>query len=421
MPFDIQKIRNQLRNKLSNRPQDPFEFRPPKAKKDETIKIRFYVLQPLVKGEKCFGGIASRSMDDLFALKHGNHWVNNKPHACPRINSDEPCELCDAGFDMLRETDDKDKRRAIIQNWLGQSVYAVNIYVPNIQSNPEPLRGKVMFFNAPKTCFDQWYAAVNRDSGGDAADPEAYGVFYDPEAAYLYQLEIVINGNNNSYKTSKFLAQMGAHPIARTKDGNPDAKRIQAILDQRHDLWTKVETPNPDKIRKLANAMLHGTDTEEVTEGTTAPAAPAAPRKPAAAAARPAARPRPQPEPEPEPEPELEPEGAGDDTLEEELPGNGEVLEQEAEVEAPPPPPKKPAATTKAAPARPTAAAKAPASPTSRATAAKAPASPTSRATAAAKAPAKAPAKGKAATADAEDDNEIDRLLGELTPTEDSE
>jgi hypothetical protein len=415
MTYDVQKIRNQLRNKLSTRPQDPFEFRPPKAKKDETLKLRFYVLTPLVKGDKCHGGTASRSMDDLFCIKHGNHWVNNKPHACPRVNRDEPCELCDAGFDMLRETDDKDKRRAIIQNWLSQSVYLVNIYFPNIQSNPEALRGKVMFFNAPKTCFDQWYAAVNRDTGGDEADPEAFGVFYDPENAYLYQLEIVLNGNNNSYKTSKFLAQMGPHPIARLKDGSADSKRIQTLLDQRHDLATKIEEPNPDKIRKLCNSMLNGTDvdddqagSEEATQPATPPparsattAGPAARTTQATAPAKPGTRPapakpstRPAPAPEPEPEP-----GTGDEsTLEPELPeGNGEALEPETEAEAPPPAPKKPAQKPPQRPAT-TTTSKAPV---------KAPA----------KAPVKAPVKAPAAAAE-EDDSEIDRLLGELTPQE---
>jgi hypothetical protein len=415
MPFNINRIRDQIRNKLGNRPLDPFEFRPPKAKKDEIIKIRMYILPPLNEGDTCNGGTASRGMDDLFCIKHGNHWVNKRAYPCPRTNHDWPCEMCDTGFEQLRaipkNDQNQDARQAVVRNWLSQQVYLVNIYFPNISSNPESLRGKVMFFNAPKTCFDQWTAAINRDAGGDTADPEAYGVFYDPEAAFMYQLEIQLSGNNNSYKTSRFLASMGAHPIARKKDQSIDEKRIQDILDQRHDLWTKIEVAKPEVIHKLVNQIMNGDDSEgdesaqaqqtpaKPTPAKPAPAKPMAKPAPAKPMAKPAARPAPADD-------ETLDESSGDDDQgvpfdEPESPADEATLE--TEVEAPPAKvgakaPAKPALAkpmAKPAPVKPAPAKPAPAKPAAK--------------------PAPAKPAAKAATSVANDD-EIDRLLDEITP-----
>lgn len=264
--YDIDAIRAQMRAQMSSRPKDPFEFRPPKIKKGETVKYRYFVLPPLKEGDKCASGLASRDMG-AFAIKNGQHWVNNSPHPCPRAFNNEECQLCSIGFDLLNEAgEDDDKRKAIVKRWLAQQLFAVNIYFPNVEANPEDVRGKTMWTNAQKVVMDMFMAALNRDSGGDAADPEAYGVFFDENNAYLFQLEVKGEGKYNGYKGSKFLANLGRMPIVG-QAGKPNAAAIQKILDSRHDLWTKIEVPDPQKIAKLAHKMISGDVGGEGGEG----------------------------------------------------------------------------------------------------------------------------------------------------------
>lgn len=259
--FDLEKIRKKMAQKVDGRKIDPFEFRAPKAKATEVIKYRFYILPELAKGDKVHGGTASRDMD-LFVVKHGQHWINNRPHSCPRLFNDEECEMCSVGFEALNEIPktDTDKRTAVRKQWLSSSVFAANIYFPPIDPNPEDLRGKVLWYNAPKQVFDLWYAALSRDDQGDTDDPEAFGVIYDPFNAFLFQLVVKSGGSYNEYKASKFIATAGAHPIVMLPNKRPDEAAITRILDSRHDLYTKIEIPNPAKIVQLCQSMLHGSD-----------------------------------------------------------------------------------------------------------------------------------------------------------------
>ncbi len=260
--FDIEKIRKKMAQKADGRKVDPFEFRPAKAKAGEAVKYRCYVLPDVNKGDKVYGGVASRDMD-LFVLKHGQHWINKRPHACPRLFSEEECDMCQIGFDALKEIpkEQKEARTAIIKQWLASSVFAANLYFPPIDPNPEEIRGKVLWFNAPKQIFDIWFAAVNRNDLGDADDPEAFGVFYDPYNAFMFQLVAKQKGDYNEYTTSKFIAAAGSHPIVQLPSSKkPDEDAIQKILDMRHDLYTKIETPNPAAIAALAQSIMNGGD-----------------------------------------------------------------------------------------------------------------------------------------------------------------
>jgi hypothetical protein len=199
--------------------------------------------------------------------------VNDRPHPCPRIYSEgaDECPICSFGFDLLREEQNQEKRRLILNQWMPQSYYMVNIYFPNVKTNPEDLRGKAKFYNASKTLFDQWTSCLLRDDAGDPEDPQAFGVFFDESSAFCYQLEVLKSGRNNSYKTSKFLPN-GGEPIAiASKDGAPNTKAIQKILDNRIDLYSKIEEPDLDKIRKLANVMVNGDDDDGFDEDETSP------------------------------------------------------------------------------------------------------------------------------------------------------
>lgn len=264
--YDVQAIRDKLRQQMSGRFNDPDEFKPEKAQDaSEPIKYRFYVLPPLFKGEKCKSGTATRDMPSFF-LQFGQHWINNKPYSCPRVweAADDECPICRFGFDLMKGESNKEARRKIIDQWMPTTYYMVNIFFPNVKANPEDLRNKVKYYKAPKTCLDLWNAAIMRDDAGDKDDPNAFGVFYDEEAAFLFQLEVVKQGLNNSYKTSKFLANAGKpQPIVTLDDGSPNKKAIEAVLSHRIDLFTKTEEPDMKVINKVASILIDGNDDDD--------------------------------------------------------------------------------------------------------------------------------------------------------------
>lgn len=280
MAYDVQAIRKKLQGSTRGRFNDPDMFKPEKAQDTTTpIKYRFFVLPPVMKGDTTNSGSATKSMEQFF-VTHGNHWVNDRPHPCPRIYSEgaDECPICSFGFDLLREEQNQEKRRLILNQWMPQSYYMVNIYFPNVKTNPEDLRGKTRYYNASKTLFDQWTSCLLRDDAGDPEDPQAFGVFFDESAAFCYQLEVLKSGRNNSYKTSKFLAN-GGEPIAvASKDGNPNAKAIEKILENRIDLYSKIEEPDLDKIKKLASVMVNGDDDDGFDEDETLSESPPEPK-----------------------------------------------------------------------------------------------------------------------------------------------
>lgn len=249
--YDLEKLRKQLKEKSKGKGRDPLEWKPPKAVAGEDpIAFRFYVLPPLEEGDICVGGKASKSME-LFHLQHASHWVNNRPHTCPRLTHDEDCPMCQLGFDLMEDVPKTNKavRSKIAQTYLCSPQFMVNIYFPAVKQNPEDLHGKVFFFNAPKTVFDQMYEAMMKDDKDiDPDDPKAFGAFFDPEAAFLYQLELFKKGDFNDYTKSKFLSK--SSPIA------PSASEISDILAKRIDLFTKIEPVDMEALNKLTKEML---------------------------------------------------------------------------------------------------------------------------------------------------------------------
>ena len=268
MPYDISKMREKLKSSMGGRPVDPNEFRPPKAQPGQEIKYRFYVLPPLSVGDKCATGEATKDMDIWF-VPYGQHWINSKPYACPRIASEgaTSCPMCDKGFALLKEAKaagaEKIATAALAKQWLPQVANMVNIYFPPHKSNPDELHGKVLFFKLPKSCFDQLNECLNKDdAGNDDERPEAFGAFFDEESAFVYELSIKRKGDYNDYSGSKFLTG-NPKPIAAKADGTPDRKAIQRILDQRHDLWTKGDVADVKLIKKLVSKLMDGDDEDE--------------------------------------------------------------------------------------------------------------------------------------------------------------
>lgn len=269
MPYDVSELRKRIQEQSGGRQVDPDEFKPKKAESTtDPLTYRFFVLPFFMSGEPIKGGPAKKSMTNFY-IQHGTHWLMNKPYGCPRIWDGTRCEVCNIGFDLLREEKNEDKRKKILSDWMPSTYYAVNAFFPRIDINPEELRGRVKFFNAPKTCFDTWQTALMRENMGREDDPKAFGAFFDENAAFLFQLEVVKFGKNNSYKTSKFIVPPGgkAVPIVVGEDGKAHTEAISKLLAARCDLWAKVRTPDPVEIQRVAKLILEGDDSHQSGSG----------------------------------------------------------------------------------------------------------------------------------------------------------
>lgn len=252
----LEEVRKRLKEKKGGFVKDPNEFKPSQVKPGEEAKYKFIVLPPLQTGETCASGKVSRDMAQFF-IPVGAHWVNKKPYECPRIHDQAECKFCQLGFDLLGEEDDEEIRKNIVKTYLARATYAVNIYFPSYDSNPEELRGRVMWYSMPKTVFDIMEATLMRDASKDDLDPQAYGFFYLPDESYVFQLEVSSQGGFNAYKTSKFLYSTRG-PMIKSKDGVANSDQTKKVLDMRHDLYTKFAARDQVALAKLANEVLKG-------------------------------------------------------------------------------------------------------------------------------------------------------------------
>jgi len=280
----LEKTRQQAAKTNLNR-KDPDEFRPEKVKGDVKKSYYFYVLPDIQKGEKCKSsgtkdGNASEGSLNYY-YQNGYHWIDNTKLECPRCHDNEECALCSLDFELMKGSDDKVYKSSVRSKYLASAHYAVNIYFLNFKDNPEELRGKVMWFNAPKTVFDKWDACItNDDPGSEETELKAFGIFYHPyEGSYPFKLHVANKGDFNSYEESKFLAGNFAPLSVKIENGKPvldnegnkvpDLDRIQEILDQRHYLPSKFQTRDQARIQKVVDkytAKESGNDDAEVIE-----------------------------------------------------------------------------------------------------------------------------------------------------------
>lgn len=236
----LDRMRKNKRAKEGNR--DPTEWRPDKVKPNEEAEYRLYILPPYEKGDKLADGVAQESLD-LYYLMHGHHFINNKRYQCPRVHEEQgTCPLCDMGFDLMKETDDKETRSAIAKEWLSRQGWAMNIYFVDHKSNPEHLRGKVLWWSIPKAVYDKCDKTLDSDDPGDDDDPRAHGLFFDPENAFQMVIHINEKSNYNNYEASYFIGR--SKPIGTSDE-------IEAILAQRHYLHGKFHARNIDELNKL--------------------------------------------------------------------------------------------------------------------------------------------------------------------------
>lgn len=241
----LQKLRERLMKKKGGYRRDPAEWRAPQVAPGEEFKAKAFILPPLEKGETCSSGTAEVGMDGLFFTQVGDHWINKKRFPCPRVYDNDDCPYCQLGFDLLSETEQKSARSEISKAYLPRTQYVVNLFFPDVKTNPEELRGKVVYYAMPKTIFDKLEECISLDNAGDDPDdPRAWGIFYDPSDAY--PLSIVINkkGDYNSYTDSKLLAA-GRGKLASSQ------KKIDEVLAQRHDVPTKYPARTPENRQTL--------------------------------------------------------------------------------------------------------------------------------------------------------------------------
>jgi len=253
----LEEVRKRMREKKGGRARDPMQFSPPQVKAGEELRLKFYVLPPVSAGDQTAAGKASRSMD-LWYMVAGTHWINNKPYECPRIHDGNDCAFCQLGFDLLKGTDDDDERKNIVKTYFPKQSWVVNIYFPPFESTPQDLRGKVMWYAMPKTVYDIMESTIMRDASKDELDPQAYGLFYDPNDAYVFQLDIKHQGGYNEYKSSKFLPATRGAMVKRKGTNELDDAAMSQVLDLRHDLFTKFAARDPEALAKRAHEVLHG-------------------------------------------------------------------------------------------------------------------------------------------------------------------
>lgn len=240
----IEAMRARMNAKLGGFRKDPDEFRPPNVETGKSKTYYFHILPPVDEEEPFF-------------LKNAAHWINNKTVQCPRVHGTDDCPVCQLGFDLMEGVEDKKARSAIAKKFLPQQKYAINILFTNDQVNGD-LAGKVMWFNTPQSVFAKMKDALMRDNAGDnPKKPLAFGDFTDPNASYVFELNITEKGTFNNYDTSDFL------PDAPVKIA--DAK---SVLAKRHDLASKFPEPDMKVLKEYEQKMLNGDDSgsDEKTE-----------------------------------------------------------------------------------------------------------------------------------------------------------
>lgn len=267
--YDVEAVRKKVRDMVGNR-RDPFEFKPPKCDPDKTLHYRFFILPPFEEHDQLSTDKAQKSMNGVFFIEHGSHWINNQRLGCPRVINNEECPVCTYAFETimaikantsLNEEAVKQQVSRIGKDLLPATSRLVNIYFigGKIGScNPPDLQDKVFYYNASTTVFNAWQDCLYRDDdGGDPIQPLPYGIFYDEDNSYLFDLCVTKKNMYNSYEGSKFLVTESVRtmPIYRDAGGGPDREQIARILNARHDLFAKIPTVDYGKLNTIVNEL----------------------------------------------------------------------------------------------------------------------------------------------------------------------
>jgi hypothetical protein len=236
LAYNLDAIRSKMRKKKGGGSRDPNEWRCEKADDGKKVQHKFFILPPT-------------DTMDLWYYEHGNHFIDNKVIQCPRIHDGDECPLCQYGFDLMKETTDKDERRSIAKNYLASSRFSVNIYFPDISSTPAELRDKIMWYSMPQSVFAILEEVIMRDPpNDDDIEPEPYGIFFDPNKALPFLLEARKKGDFNSYESSHFINK--AMPIS---------KDIEGVLARRHDIPSVFDDRDFDALQTIVDNLTGNT------------------------------------------------------------------------------------------------------------------------------------------------------------------
>lgn len=284
----LAKVRARLDEKKGGKfKPDPTEWKPPVVSPNEEKSFKFIILPPLAKGDPVWTdkgpgtGKSITDMGELYYHQAGCHWIDRRKYECPRVHDEGECSVCQLGFDLMSETEDKDTRSRIARTYLARQSQVVNIYFPEFATNPEELRGKVFWFAiGQRAIWDRFSECINRDAdqaqGDTPEEAKAYGFFFMSEESYIFNLIVKHKNKYNDYNDSKFLPSTRG-PIAVLKSGAPDTAKITTILNSRHDLSAKFPARDPAKMVEVtAKLMSGGSNGGFNDEETPAPAAEAA-------------------------------------------------------------------------------------------------------------------------------------------------
>lgn len=242
----LEKMRSRMKKK-GGYFNDPTEFRPPRVKKGESLVYKFFVLPPVEAGDKTKDGKATRS-EDFIWVNSNKHKIGRKYIPCPREHTENTdCPVCDLASELFDTTEDKAERSDIARNFLPNNGYMINIYFPNIKTNPEDLRGKVCWMRVGKTIYDIFEECIYADNEGDSDAPRAFGDFTCSDEAHLFVFKIKLKNSYNNYDNSMFSVKK--QPIAKTSE------KIEVILNQRFDLRVHCEI---DKFTEEDLAAMNG-------------------------------------------------------------------------------------------------------------------------------------------------------------------
>ena len=266
MPYEelLAQVRKKQQEKSAGR-RDPDELRIPKTRPKERLEYLIKILPELGQGDVCKGGTAPEAME-LWYAQNGAHYYDRVSYPCPRVHDNEKCPLCQVGFDLLNETDDEEQRKRISKVYLPRTYYAANAYILNHKNNPEELRGKVMWINLQKTIWTKLDACLQSDDEGSETDPKAAGVFFHPwKRTYALKIVAFLKGDYNNYEESALLP-LTLGPLAATKEGVADDKRIQDILDQRIYIPERFGKRSVDKLKAIADQLLKKAPSSDASE-----------------------------------------------------------------------------------------------------------------------------------------------------------
>lgn len=209
----LEKIRAELNARNGGKKQtDPTQWRLPKATKDQNLSFKFIVLPPLEPDAACASGKAKTDMKGLYSYRVGLHWIGEagtkRPYTCPRMHDGSNCAYCSQGFALMNETEDSEQRKMIRKTFMPSEVHAVNVYFPNVKSNPPELRDKVKWVEiSQRTITDRFNECLGRNetdaTGETEEETQAWGFFYEPEESYHFLLNIVQKGEWNDYAGSR--------------------------------------------------------------------------------------------------------------------------------------------------------------------------------------------------------------------------